>query len=268
MERDERDERGGLADARALARGLRRLGEAAPPAELRPGVLAAVDLADRYWRLDSPLGPVYVAYNARGVAAVSRAPDAATFEADFLARRGRPAYPVATPPAALARAVAARLDGERRANLTFDLRGLSEFERAVLTQALAIPRGQVRPYAWVAREIGHPGAVRAVGTALGRNPIPLLIPCHRVVRSDGRPGDYAFGGAAKRAVLAAEGVAPEDLEALARTGVRYYGSDTTHIYCFPTCHHARRATERHRVTFASAREAASAGYRPCRVCRP
>ncbi|HET8632425.1 MAG TPA: methylated-DNA--[protein]-cysteine S-methyltransferase, partial [Thermomicrobiales bacterium] len=154
------------------------------------------------------------------------------------------------------------------ADLEFDLRGLSEFERAVLLKALDIPRGQVRPYAWVAREIGRPGAVRAVGTALGHNPIPLLIPCHRVVRSDGRPGDYAFGGAAKRAVLAAEGVAPEDLEALASAGVRYYGSDTTHIYCFPTCHHARRVTDRHRVTFASAREAAAAGYRPCLVCRP
>ena len=265
MERDERDT---LTEARGLARGLRRLGAAAPPAGLLPGVLAEVDLADRYWRLDSPLGPVYVAYNARGVAAVSRAADAAAFEADFLALTGRPAAPVVAPPAALARAVVARLNGERRADLEFDLRGLSEFERAVLLKALDIPRGQVRPYAWVAREIGRPGAVRAVGTALGHNPIPLLIPCHRVVRSDGRPGDYAFGGEAKRAVLAAEGVAPDDLETLARAGVRYYGSDATPIYRFPPCHHARRVTDRHRVTFASAGEAAAAGYRPCLVCRP
>ncbi len=156
----------------------------------------------------------------------------------------------------------------RRARLDYDLAALTEFERAVLLKALEIPRGEVRPYAWVAREIGHPAAVRAVGTALARNPIPLLIPCHRVVRSGGEPGNYAFGPEAKLMVLREEGVRLEDLERLARDGVRYLGSDSTHIYCFPSCRHARRISPRHRVEFGSAAAAEDRGYRACLICRP
>jgi methylphosphotriester-DNA--protein-cysteine methyltransferase len=88
------------------------------------------------------------------------------------------------------------------------------------------------------------------------------------VRSDGRINDDIFGGEAKRTRLAHEGANPADLERLAREGVRYVGSDTTHIYCFPTCRAARRITERHRVPFHSERQAAGAGYRPCHLCRP
>lgn len=83
-----------------------------------------------------------------------------------------------------------------------------------------------------------------------------------------RAGEYVFGRDAKRAVLAAEGVDVEGLEQLARSGMHYYGSDTTRVYCFPTCRNARRITARHRVPFSSTRQAAAAGYRPCRVCRP
>ena len=69
----------------------------------------------------------------------------------------------------------------------------------MLTKTLEIPSGEVRPYGWVAREIGRPKAVRAVGSALGRNPVPVLIPCHRVVRSDGHVGNYGLGVPMKRA---------------------------------------------------------------------
>lgn len=102
----------------------------------------------------------------------------------------------------------------------FDLSGLTEFERAVLEKTLEIPPGQVRSYAWVAREIGRPRAVRAVGSALARNPIPVLIPCHRVVRSDGVIGQYGAGGtAAKRAILESEGVDTRRLRRLEAAGV-------------------------------------------------
>ena len=77
-------------------------------------------------------------------------------------------------------------------------------KRDVLGATSTIPRGQTRPYGWIAAEIGRPKAVRAVGTAVGRNPVPLLIPCHRVVRSDGSPGEYVFGPDAKQALLARE----------------------------------------------------------------
>jgi O-6-methylguanine DNA methyltransferase len=121
----------------------------------------------------------------------------------------------------------------------------------------------------VAREIGRPQAVRAVGSALGHNPVPLLIPCHRVVRSDGTLGAYSMGGPeAKRMVLAAEEVDTARIEVLTHARVRYLGSDTTHIYCFPTCRHARRTGATHQVQFSSGAAASAAGYRPCKVCRP
>jgi O-6-methylguanine DNA methyltransferase len=169
----------------------------------------------------------------------------------------------------LRRSIEKRLGGDRRARVPVDLRGRTEFERAVLTKALEIPRGQVRPYGWIAAEIGRPRAVRAVGTALAHNPIPLVIPCHRVVRSDGSIGQYSLGGpTVKREVLSTEGLDPDGLEALARSGIRYIGSDTTRIYCLPTCHHARRVTDRHRVALRSAAAGRSMGYRACKVCRP
>ena len=138
----------------------------------------------------------------------------------------------------------------------------------MLEGALTIPPGEIRPYAWLAREVGRPKAVRAVGTALGHNPIPILIPCHRIVRSDGLIGDYAWGSETKRRALAAEGLDPDAIERLARRGERYIGSDTTHIVCLPTCRHAKRVTERHRVPFASLEAAEAAGYRGCKDCRP
>jgi O-6-methylguanine DNA methyltransferase len=156
----------------------------------------------------------------------------------------------------------------RPRGLAFDLRGLTPFSTDVLHGALTIPPGEIRPYAWLAREVGRPKAVRAVGTALAHNPIPILIPCHRIVRSDGLIGDYAWGSAIKRAALAAEGLDPAEIERQARHGVRFLGSDTTHIVCHPTCRHAKRITERHRAPFASLDAAAAAGYRPCRDCRP
>jgi O-6-methylguanine DNA methyltransferase len=126
-----------------------------------------------------------------------------------------------------------------------------------------------RLYVWFAAEIGRPKAVRAVGTALAHNPVPLVVPCHRVVRSDGLIGQYSMGGpAAKRRVLAAEGVDTQALEAEASAGIRFTGSDTTHIVCNPTCRDARRVTPQHRVTFPSLAAARSAGYRPCKHCRP
>ena len=73
---------------------------------------------------------------------------------------------------------------------------------------------------------------------------------------------------AKRAVLGREGIDADELERLAGRGVRYTGSDSTRIYCYPSCRHARRTMTSHEVTFRSAEDATTAGYRPCRVCRP
>ena len=241
---------------------------AAPPS-LAPGVLVEIGLADRYAHIDSPIGPLVVAWNGLGVSAVEAAPDDHAFEASHEARTGRRPIRADRLPATLERAIARRLGGDRRVRIDLDLRGHTEFERDVWHKALEIPRGEVRPYGWIAAEIGRPRAVRAVGTALGHNPVPLIVPCHRVVRSDGTIGQYSLGGPLnKRTILAAEGLDPDGLEAMARTGIRYVGSDTTHIVCLPTCHNAKRITAAHRVPFRSLGRAAATGYRPCRACRP
>ena len=254
-----------------LTRGLRRLGAVSAPATLLPAVLAATGIpaGDLYAQFESELGSVFIAYNEAGISAVMRANDEREFRAWFSRRFGRSLERRPEPPAGLRRALGERLTRSGAGNLRFDLQYLTPFEREVLLKTLEIPRGEVRSYGWIAREIGRPGAVRAVGTALGHNPIPYLIPCHRVVRSDGHLGQYSSGGPdAKRRVLAVEGLDPSRLEALARAGIRYQGSDSTRIFCFPTCRNASRIMDSHRVDFHSAREAAAAGYRPCRVCRP
>ena len=251
-----------------IERGLRDMGRVRAPRTLLPAVLEELGLGCWYAAVESPLGPVFVAHGPHGVMAVHRGEDAAEFEALFLRRWGRAAHRAERLPDRLAAAIAAGLRGEGR-RVSVDLGGLSGFQRDVLEATRTIPRGEVRTYGWVAREIGRPGAVRAVGTALGHNPIPLVIPCHRVVQGDWRLGQYSGGGPeAKRRVLALEGVEAGELEALARAGVRFHGSDTTRIFCVPTCRNARRVSAAHRVAFGSEGQARAAGYRPCKVCRP
>ena len=248
---------------------LRSLREVHGTPDVQAEVLSEVGLADRYFSLDTVAGEVFIAYNHRGISYIERVEDVQDFESDFRSRFNRPAFAIDRPPATLLGQIEATLHGVSGRRPRFDLTSRTDFERSVLLKALEIPYGQVRPYNWIAGEIGKPKAQRAVGSALATNPIPLLIPCHRVVRSDGIIGNYGLGGTeVKRKILEAEGANPRSLESLARAGYRFVGSDTTHIFCFPTCGHARRVTERHEMRFASSEEARMAGYRPCKVCRP
>ena len=82
-------------------------------------------------------------------------------------------------------------------------KSLTDFEWKVLQAALTIPLGETRSYQWVAQKIGKPKAMRAVGSALRKNPYPLIIPCHRVVKSDGTLGAYAGKVDGKKAKLLA-----------------------------------------------------------------
>lgn len=192
-----------MIEDRQLLRDLRSLGSIHAPAGLLASVVAQARRRDLYAPLETPLGRVFVAWNRQGVSAVMKTSTPAEFETLFERRFGRVPTAGSVLPAALGRA--------------FDLSRLTEFERAVLLKALEIPRGEIRTYGWIADQIGRPGAVRAVGTALRKNPVPVLIPCHRVVRSDGQIGQYALGGSeAKRRILAAEGVSDEQIPVLAR----------------------------------------------------
>ena len=104
--------------------------------------------------------------------------------------------------AGAARELAAYFTGRRK---TFtspcDIRALPQFTRSVLRIAARIPYGDVRSYQWIARKLGNPKAARAVGNALARNPVPIIIPCHRVVRRDGAIGGFALGAAWKKKLL-------------------------------------------------------------------
>jgi methylated-DNA-[protein]-cysteine S-methyltransferase len=108
------------------------------------------------------------------------------------------------PPTELHASIQARLAGE--GSVSFNLTGRTPFQRAVLELVASIPRGEVRSYQEVAEQIGHPGAARAVGEVMRTNPIPVLIPCHRVVRSDGSIGRYTPEPSIKRHLLEEEGV--------------------------------------------------------------
>ena len=141
-------------------------------------------------------------------------------------------------------------------SIPVDLAGIGDFQAHVLAEARRIPYGGTSSYAELARRIGHPKASRAVGNALGANPVPLVIPCHRVIRGDGTWGHYAFGGRMKTALLRLE----HDTPALV-------GCTTTRIVCRRGCAHEQRVREGNRVVFASVADAKSVGYRPCRVCQ-
>lgn len=97
------------------------------------------------------------------------------------------------------------LRGERVAfDVPLDLAGVTPFQRQVWQACQAIPYGQTRSYKWLAETMNRPEAVRAVGTALAANPVPILIPCHRVLRSDDSLGGFSCGLEVKKALLKVE----------------------------------------------------------------
>jgi len=158
--------------------------------------------------VEIPISPLLVLATPRGLARI-----------EFLCGPGAGVprsfggTPVVEDPRAVREATAAlRAYAERRRplpRLRLDLDGASTFDRRVWEALLGIPFGKVVSYAAVARAIGRPGAARAAGGAVGRNPIPIVIPCHRVVRSDGGLGGFGPGIDVKRRLLEHEGVGPE-----------------------------------------------------------
>jgi methylated-DNA-[protein]-cysteine S-methyltransferase len=162
---------------------------------------------DTYVLAPSPIGDVYVAFSDIGVSCVVRASQAPRFEQLYLERFGRVARRRSRVPAEIARTLKHGAGAARAPQLAFDLRTLGDFDRRVLMQTLRIPRGETRSYGQLAADVGAPRAARAVGTALSHNPVPLLIPCHRVIRSDGSAGEWGTGGTElKLRLLRNEGV--------------------------------------------------------------
>jgi O-6-methylguanine DNA methyltransferase len=238
-----------------------RIVPARDPAVLVDEVLDGA--TDSFFGVDSPIGTVHVAAGPDGVRYLAPAASEEEFTRRYRERFGRFVVPAARGRVEdLVEPVAAALAGER-VEVPLDLAGATPFQRRVLEIVRGIPRGEVRPYLWVAREAGSPGASRAVGTVMANNPIPLLVPCHRVVRNDGHTGNYAFGAGEKVRLLKMEGVSPEEV-----AGSPYVATPTTGIVCHATCREARRIQPENRRPFRSLGAATDAGYRPCKVCRP
>ncbi len=161
---------------------------------------------------ETRFGPVAVIWSIRGgVPAILRVvishPHA---PADRIVRAAFPGTRSSSCPEieSVADLVAASMAGDD-VRLPLDLAGMdlcSEFQQQVLGAVHAIPRGSVSTYRRIAAQLGHPQTARAVGTALAANPFPILVPCHRVIRSDGTLGGYGGGLPMKRALLESEGV--------------------------------------------------------------
>lgn len=234
--------------------------------EFAANTLDRIGLADRYMAFDSALGNVFVAWSPRGISALRQGENALAFERWFQKRFSRRAFAASERPELVD--LAARALAGEKIDLPVDLRECTPFEAAVLQKAREIPKGHARPYAWVAREIDHPRAVRAVGSALANNPIPLLIPCHRVVRSNYTTGDYVFGTAAKRRLLEGEGLHLDEIVELARRGVRYICQPEYKCFCLPTCGTKVVSMAAEVPCFHTADEALAMGLEPCSVCRP
>jgi methylated-DNA-[protein]-cysteine S-methyltransferase len=168
-----------------------------------------------YALFDTPFGRCGVAWTGDAIVG-TQLPEA---RVDDTRRRLEDRFPGATggtPPAAIREAIdrmveSLRGEADDLVDVPLDLGALPRFQRKVLEVVRTIPAGETVSYGEVAAAAGSPGAARAVGQALGRNPFPIAIPCHRVLAAGGRLGGFTADGgvAVKAAMLAAEGVTPK-----------------------------------------------------------
>jgi methylated-DNA-[protein]-cysteine S-methyltransferase len=161
-----------------------------------------------YDSVRTPIGEVHIAAGPWGVVAIGLGGTPSRFVQDVAKRSGMLPEKRRGAAGAAARQVNDYLRGRRRTfRLPVDTRGLTDFQRAVLRAASRIPYGRTISYGEIARGLRRPLAARAVGQALGANPLPLLIPCHRVVGARGALGGYsaARGVSVKRWLLRLEG---------------------------------------------------------------
>lgn len=165
-----------------------------------------VDVA--YATVDSPIGKLLVATTSAGLVRISFHSEAEDLVLDELARRVSPRVVKAPGKVApVARELEEYFAGRRR---KFDVRVdwalVGPYARKILKATAAIPFGKISTYREVARKAGNPAASRAAGNALGSNPIPVVVPCHRVLRTSGGLGGYAGGLEVKELLLRLEGV--------------------------------------------------------------
>lgn len=153
-----------------------------------------------------------------------------------------------------------------RQNVDLTLAG-NAFQKKVLHKLQTVPRGAVISYQALGAAVGSANGARAVGNAMHNNPVPIYVPCHRVISSDGRIGGYAGGTSRKLQLLRSEGFAVDEAEARIPDSV-VWGRTGTKIYCRRDCRTAARVDRARLLFFADPEQAARAGMRPCKICRP
>jgi methylated-DNA-[protein]-cysteine S-methyltransferase len=177
------------------------------PPDLAAAAAAAGMLDVAYATTDSPLGPLLLAGTDRGLVRLAYL-DFADRDGVLQALADRVSPRMLEAPRRLdepRRELEDYFEGRRREfDLPLDWQLMTDFTRRILTAAAAIPFGSVSTYGAVAREAGSPRGSRAAGNALGSNPIPIVIPCHRVLHADGGIGGYTGGLERKRTLLAIE----------------------------------------------------------------
>src|SRR5882762_5969975 len=273
--------RGEFASYRAIDRAVDTWRGAPAPVEPSARERLEVRLADLrrrallYRIFPSPLGPILIARSEEGVTCVEYLVAGRDFAHSRLARvPGVEPIEDGAEVEGLYGELLEFVEGRRsRLAWPLDLRlARSDFHRAVLTATARIPYGAVRSYAGIAREVGRPSATRAVAQALRWNPLPIVVPCHRIIGTSGALTGYAGNQIGlKQRLLAVEGiraVGTRDDSRVARDRLYHYDRNDQHEYCLPTCGDiARRPIGP--VTLLASRELAGAlGLVPCTSCRP
>ena len=141
------------------------------------------------------------------------------------------------------------------------------FQRKVLDKLRTVPRGAVVSYLALGAAVGAASSARAVGNTMHDNPVPIYVPCHRVISSDGRIGGYAGGVSRKIQLLRCEGFQLDNAKPRIPDSV-VWGHKGTKIYCRGNCRTAARVDPARVFFFADSRHAKRAGMRPCKICRP
>jgi methylated-DNA-[protein]-cysteine S-methyltransferase len=143
----------------------------------------------------------------------------------------------------------------------------SPFQQKVLRKLQEVPRGAVISYQGLGAAAGAPKGARAVGNAMHNNPVPIYVPCHRVIASDGGLGGYGGGARRKVQLLRSEGFALQDGD-IKLPGSSVWGHRATKVYCRTNCRTAARVDRSRILFFADPKHARQAGLRPCKICRP
>ena len=219
----------------------------------------------------TPLGPMLMARSEQGIALLEYLGPDGVSGSRLLQMADVEAHEGGAELESFERELLDYLGGRRtRLDWPLDLRtARSDFQRAVMEATVAVPYGAVSSYTGIAAHLGKPAAVRAVAQALRHNPLPIVVPCHRIVGSGGELVGYAGPRVdLKEHLLTMEGVptTPARMPRVARRSLYHYETNPGREYCLPTCGDiARRPID---MLFATREHAEAQGLVPCTACHP